>query len=55
MNCNEKWMKPEATHLTKSQQCEITAKLSKPNMPSKHATFDDTNNEEYCVGVFEDV
>ena len=28
-------MKPEATRLTKAQQCEIITKLSKPNTPSK--------------------
>ena len=30
-----KRMKPEATHLTKAQRCEIIGKLSKPNAPSK--------------------
>ena len=30
-------MKLEATCLTKAQQCEIIAKLSKPNVPSKQA------------------
>ena len=30
-------MKLEATRLTKAQQCETIAKLSKPNAPSKHA------------------
>jgi hypothetical protein len=28
--------KPKATHLIEAQQCEIIAKLSKPNMPIKH-------------------
>ena len=35
MNYNGKWMKLEATRLTKAQRCEIIAKLSKPNAPSK--------------------
>ena len=35
MNRNGKRMKLEATHLTESQQCEIIAKLSKPNAPCK--------------------
>jgi hypothetical protein len=37
MNHNGKRMKLEATCLTEAQQCEIIAKLSKPNAPSKHA------------------
>ena len=37
MNCNGKRMKPEATCLTEAQRCEIVAKLSKPNAPSKWA------------------
>jgi hypothetical protein len=30
-------MELEATRLTEVQRCEIIAKLSKPNAPSKHA------------------
>ena len=30
-------MNLEATHLTEAQRCEIIAKLSKPNAPSKRA------------------
>ena len=37
MNRNGKRMKLEATRLTVAQQCEIIAKLSKPNAPSKQA------------------
>ena len=37
MNCNGNRMKLEATRLTEAQWCEIIAKLSKPNMLSKHA------------------
>jgi hypothetical protein len=37
MNDNGKRMKLEAARLTEAQQCEIIAKLSKPNEPSKHA------------------
>ena len=37
MNRNRKQMKPEATRLTEAQRCEIIAKLSKPNAPSKRA------------------
>ena len=47
-------MKLEVTRLTEAQQCEIIAKFSKPNVPSKQAMFDDTNNEEYCVVMLED-
>jgi hypothetical protein len=36
MNRNGKQMKLEATRLTEAQRCEIIAKLSKPNAPSKH-------------------
>ena len=35
MNCNGKRMKLETIHLTEAQRCEIIAKLSKPNTPSK--------------------
>ena len=35
MNCNGKWMKLESTRLIEAQRCEIIAKLSKPNVPSK--------------------
>ena len=38
MNRNGKRMKLEATCLIEVQQCEIIAKLSKPNVPSKHAS-----------------
>ena len=55
MKRNGKWMKPKATRLTEAQRCEINAKLSKPNAPSKWAMFDDANNEEYCVVMLEDV
>ena len=48
-NHNRKRMKPKITHLIEAQQCEIIAMLSKPNAPSKWATFYDANNEEYCV------
>ena len=37
MNHNGKWMKPKATCLTEAQRCEIIAKLSRPNAPSKRA------------------
>ena len=49
MNCDRKRMKLEITRLIEAQQCEIIAKLSKPNAPSKRVAFDDANNEEYCV------
>ena len=55
MNCNVKQMKPEATHLTEAQRCEVIAKLSEPNASSKRATFDDADNEECCVVMLEDV
>ena len=44
-------MKLEITRSIKAQQCEIIAKLSKLNVPSKRAVFDDANNEEYFVGM----
>ena len=37
MNYNRKWMKPEATRLTKAQRCEIVGKLPKPKALSKKA------------------
>ena len=37
MNRNRKRMKPKATRLTEAQRCEIIAKLSKLNAPSKRA------------------
>ena len=36
-------------------RCDIIAKLSKLDAPSKRATFDDANNKEYCVVIVEDV
>ena len=45
MNCNGKRMKFEAARLTEAQQCEIIAKLSKSNAPSKRAL-----GREYEVG-----
>ena len=48
---DKKRMKPEITRLIKAQQCEIIAMLSKLNAPSKRATFDEANNEEYCVVI----
>ena len=53
MNRNGKWMKHEAIRLTQDRRCEIIAKLSKPNAPSKRALFDGANNEEYCVVMLE--
>ena len=47
MNRSGEQMKHEATCLTKTQRREIVAKLSKPNISSKWATFDDANNEKY--------
>ena len=38
MNRNGKHMKLEVARLTEAQRCEINAKLSKPNAPSKHAS-----------------
>ena len=49
MNCDRKRMKLEITRLIEAQQCEIIAKLSKPNTLSKQVAFDDAKNEEYCV------
>ena len=37
INHDKKRMKLEATHLAEAQQCEIIAKLSKPNASSKWA------------------
>ena len=37
MNRSRIRMKLEATHLTEAQRCEIIAKLSQPNVPSKRA------------------
>ena len=48
-------MKHEATLLTEAQQCEIFAKLSKLNAPSKRVAFNDANNEECYVVMLEDV
>ncbi len=47
--------KSHSTHLSRAHRCEIIAKLSKPNALSKWTSFDDANNEEYCVVVLEDV
>ena len=55
MNRNGKQMKLEATHLTEAHRCEIIAKLSKLNVSSKRATFDDANNKNYCVVMLEGV
>ena len=49
MKRDRKRWKLEITQLIKAQQCEIIAKLSKSNASSKWATFNDANNEEYCV------
>ena len=44
-------MKFEITCLMEAQQCDIIAKLSKPNTPSKWAPFDDANNEDIVMKI----
>ena len=48
-------MKRKATRWTKAQRCEIIGELSKPNVSSEWATFDDANDKDWCAILSEDV
>ena len=44
-------MKPEATHLTEAQRCEIIAKLSKPNSEVKSSHTFQRNVNKLLLNV----